>query len=223
MKINNILNKCLLMTTFVLSSTFLVSMQGPRPNRSVDYKEASVLLITSWNNGPKYALLGRESCGKSRGQWDNFGGGKDHADNNNFLTTAVRELQEESVYTLGSTSMVRAKVKKSRVIINKKLKTVTYVTYFNHNILENVSHNFYKALAKTNKRSCKEKNALAWVKYKDLKKAINNAPKDRHGKLITPITINGKMVNPNNTSFRAQQPITLELRPFFVNKLQGLI
>lgn len=221
MKINNFFYKLLLTSFITLITPILITMQSSNNH----YEEASVLLITSWPSKPntKYALLGRENYGSSKGQWDNFGGGKELIDNNRPLNTATRELQEETIYLLGNDSKIESKLKKSKKLVNNNKKSVTYITYFDHKDLENLTNNFYTARNSTQKSKNKEKNALAWVKYKDLKNVINNAKRDATGKLITPITIPAKLVDSNNPSFKNQKNTVLVLRPFFVSKLQGLI
>lgn len=221
----NLRNNILLYLVTAFNFQFLSSMHNVRKN--VYYREASTIIVTKRNpkTNKRYVILGREAFGSSKGLWDNFGGGKDNADNNNYLSTALRELQEESIYCLGKDVDVRAKLKKSRVIINlnPRIRSVTYIATFGKESIDNMKNRFYEKRSKTKNFCCIEKDRIAFVNYDTLKDVINNAPRDAKGNLKTPIYIKGSIINPKDTSRRGAIRADLELRPFFVDKLQGLI
>ncbi len=222
MQINSFFYKFLLTSFITLITPLLVTMQ----NSSNNYEEASVLLITSWPSNPntKYALLGRENYGSSKGHWDNFGGDKELIDNNKPLNTATRELQEETIDLLGHDSKVRNRLKnKSRKFVNNRKASITYITYFDHKDLENITQNFYSTRNSSRNPKNREKNALAWVNYESLKTVIRNAGRDATGKLITPIIMDANIIDSNNPSFKHRKKISITLRPFFVSKLQQAI
>lgn len=221
----NLRNNMLLYLVIAFNFQFLSSMRNGQKN--VDYREASTIIVTKRNpkTNKRYAILGREAFGSSKGLWDNFGGGKDNSDNNNYLSTALRELQEESIYCLGKDVDVRAKLKKNRVIINPnpRIRSVTYIATFGKESIDNMKNRFYEKRSRTKKFCCREKDRIAFVNYDNLKDVINNAPRDVKGNLKTPIYIKGSIINPKDTSKKGAIRADLELRPFFVDKLQGLI
>jgi len=199
--------------------------------KSYSYSGASVLPITTWDGKTDWALLSQEADGRDKDSWDDFGGSRDQGEKHP-LVTAAREAWEESVNLL--TDPLKKFTEKSLrdyidlkagntkdIVISVDKAMVTYITNFGPDALEQVTKNFYQSLAKATSRHLKEKKALAWVKYDDLKNVIANAPRNQQGALITPIKITANIVNPSNPSRGGQiKNQSISLRPVFVSKLQ---
>ncbi len=228
MKINRLLSRVFVSGLMIFNSLNLLTMYNNynnnynnHYNNNYRYDEASTVVWTSWdNNRTKWVLLARESGGRDAGTWDCFGGGRNQGESNPLIT-ATRELYEETAHALLDYNRLSAKLSNRhdthviRDTINGT-KTVTYIVNFNNKTLTNFTHNFYKALrSKGLPRVCKEKDSLAWVKYDDLRWAINN-----HGNSSYNVYVTGNIINRHDTSRRGQiKGQRLKLRPFFVKKM----
>lgn len=212
--------------TFVILPCQLMGMQVPRKKLSdFDWNGASVLIYTNFN--PKvgnYFMLAREKYGADKGTYDAFGGAKEAKDKTP-LNTAAREFSEESRGLLGNQQAVTEHMLKKSgtlanarsIIANEAKKFVVYIVAYNPKEFRDLTDNFYKQQKVSMKPAEKEKDMLAHVKESDLRDAIKNAKRDSQNKLITPITVEAFVFQPNGD--RIKEKITL--RPLLVSTLES--
>lgn len=182
---------------------------------------ASVIPYTHF--GPKkkkHVILAREAEGRDKGTYDAFGGKKDR---NEFhpVITASRELSEETVRLLGTPTQLKRHLGVTvgntlTIIANIQKKFVVYITCFNFNTLRSFTNRFYKARALASYPKFKEKDKLAWVKLKDLKKSIASAKHDQFGRIL-PVKVRAVVID----SPGKQHTERITLRPIFAKSLQS--
>ena len=191
------------------------------------YGSASVLPICK-HHSAKCIILGREAFGKSRGSYDDFGGGRDKGENHPVIT-AAREFFEEAILALSiKLSLAETQnyidIAKTSHTINiiVHARNVTYIINFNR-YKKLFLKNFYKARKQTNNPLWREKDRIALVKWDMLKKTINDNSNNSGLQIeaweVDPIT---QLLNKKIIILRSS--FVKKLRSFFMDKQyrQGL-
>jgi hypothetical protein len=129
-------------------------------------------------------LLGREAAGRDQGTYDGFGGSRDAQDTHNPVTAASREFWEEGILavTLGmSLHDVRTYIDVDApntmqvLAVNDTTyswRTVFFITRFSETSVRTLVGKFPQARASAHRSCEKEKDALALIRWSDLKTAI---------------------------------------------------
>ncbi len=201
---------------------FSVSIVHSCPRLSeYSFTSASVLPFCFYEE-EKYVILGREIGGRSRGKYDDFGGGRERREYHP-LFTAAREFFEEAILllTLGLTlEEIRRYIDPNgpshTTVVIAHDDNVTYVTNFKrytHKLLKN----FYRACAQTTDTHSQEKDRIALVQWKALKELIQDNPSNIDLQIaaleVDPITT--QLVP---TIIRLRTSFVRKLRPFFMHK-----
>lgn len=195
------------------------SMQGMRLSQ-IQCGAGSVLPFF-YKNGDRYVILSREGSGCDKGTYDDFSGGFETCDKHPVIT-ASREFWEEAIleHTVGlSQKATREYIdqnNKSTEIINAfKSKganpkfLVSYITDFTP-YADQLINNFYTARKRSDlKRSQKEKDSLALVKWDILKKTIAAT---HHGDVY----VAAEVLYPNG----AKKEEKIQLRRVFSSKMR---
>lgn len=195
-----------------------------------DYRGSWVLPYTRWSKKQhNYFLLGREAFGSDIGTFDAFGGGRDSGEKHPVVT-AAREFSEETLRILFSTDKeareyIDLAADHTRdIVANEAKKAVVYITQLDHSELEKFVSEFFPARAQLiaqhvhSSSKLLEKDELAWAREDHLQAAIADAPRDRSGRLITPITIWAEVFEKSGKVAVARQIV---LRPLLVSILQS--
>jgi hypothetical protein len=207
--------KNFIISLFVVCNIFSSVLAQIQRLSDYPFNSASVLPVC-YHQGKKYAILSQEAFGSAQGTYDDFGGSRD-AGENHPLITAARECHEEAiiVLTLGLTleefqRYIDIAKTNNTVFIIAYAKNVTYIVYFDR-YKKPLLNNFYRALKKTTDFHSREKNRIALVRWKLLKKTVANA------KRASNIQIEALELDPITLLFQKKN---VTLRPFFIKKMQ---
>lgn len=188
------------------------------------FKAASVLPFTKFESGKKYFILAREAGGKDKGTWDAFGGARDKGEIHP-VQTASREFCEESINLFqpikGVVKYIDLKSGNTKHIIANK-QAVIYLTYLPKEEARMISYGFQAARKQAKQWKFREKDAIAYVAWDDLKKAIVSAPRDKNGRLVKPIQVSATVFDPaiSMDPKKSKTKKDIDLRPFMVSVLQ---
>jgi 8-oxo-dGTP pyrophosphatase MutT (NUDIX family) len=171
----------------LLLSFSLNSMVQPKKRslKNTSFKAAGVLPYTRWapktRGGDAYFLAAREKSGPDAGTYDAFGGKRD-AGEQHPIQTAAREFVEETLGLLGGETTITQAIdpaitNNTKYILARDSKGyVLYMSKFPADKLELLAKAFYKLLYNQPAvRRHSEKDALRWVKWSDLEKAMKVA------------------------------------------------
>lgn len=205
-----------------ISALVLPGMQAPHQTLSSFFAMAhgaSVIPVTQ-RKGELYVLLSREAAGNDKGTYDAFGGAKDPGETHPNVT-AGRELAEETIYLLGNENELKDYINIDKghtrnIIGNINKGFVVYITEFHRDKLKKLIKEFHGRRNTATSWKFKEKDKLAWVKFSDLKATIANAPRDKNGKLIKPISMQAYVHEKSGEKYK-----TINLRPVLVSSLQS--
>ncbi len=210
LKIKNIL---LCLVASCISEAFLYA--APR-SIAYTFHSASVLPLC-FHHEKKYVILGRETKGRHKGSYDNFGGGREPGEESPLLT-AAREFFEEAnlLLTVGFTlkdvenylDITRTHVE----IILAYNKSFTYITDF-QNYKKKLLKNFHKALQETTDPHFLEKDRIALVLWEDLERAVQNNRISLPALELDPITLQLIV-----TTIQLRPGLVHQLKPFFMNQ-----
>lgn len=215
-------------------------MQAPTPSLSQSgFKAAAVLPFTRWkskkNGGNAYFLLSREKNGRDAGTYDTWGGKRD-AGEKHPVVTAGREFAEEALFILGSpgsiTNYIDLKNNHTKYVICRNSKQyVTYITKYSTFDLEKLAKEFYRKMNHQQTKVKSEKDALRWVKWADLEKAIANSTPGQFPVTVKAAKVNkktGRLLKDKNgktvTEIITLRPILVSMmRPLFTHQqyIQG--
>lgn len=208
-----------------------------------DFRSASVLPFITINN-KKYFVLSRESMGKSKGTYDDFGGSRDEGENHPMIT-AAREFFEEGMIqdTIGLDLAATEK------FIDVDKHSTMFVIVFGHNVTYIVNFNAYAKMFFNNFYSARKKiqeflrdlrNKERLVLDNQAKKQLSLKKKESwvrlekdsiaivgwdmlkatiaQNKESTGITMNAAVLSAKDIKWHKEQ---VTLRPYFVKKLRS--
>lgn len=146
-----------------------------------DYKAASVLIRYD-----DMVVLGRESKGRSKGLYADFGGFKSRTEPETPLTTAARELCEETAGFLGTESELQKHIDPQHgntcnVVASIPLKHAMFMTWFKKEDVIHFISEFFKRQHEVTEKEKKEKDTIAIISWKEFAGKIKNAPRDEKG------------------------------------------
>lgn len=189
-----------------------------------DFTSASVLPVFA-KGTTVYLIVAREVEGKSRGTYDDFGGGREKNENHP-ITTAAREFCEEAITPL-SIGLDIQEIQRyldsnhTTFIIchtkHQRSKSVTYIIQFNRYYKELLRH-FYAARQKATQPAYREKDRIAVIKWATLTKALSRV------KNIKKATVQAWEID-QKTGKWVRKRITLrssfirKFKPFFTDRL----
>jgi len=211
----------LLMITLALYGT---SMRAIQRLSDLDFTSASVLPVFT-KGRTTYLIVAREVEGKSRGTYDDFGGGREKNENHP-ITTAAREFCEEAItpLTIGldipeiqryldsnHTTFIICHTK------NQRSKSVTYIIQFNRYYKELLRH-FYAAREKATQPAYREKDRIAVIKWATLTKVLSRV------KNIKKVTVQAWEIDQKTGKWikkriKLRSSFVRKFKPFFTDRL----
>ncbi|MEN9405939.1 MAG: hypothetical protein RLZ12_223, partial [Bacillota bacterium] len=133
-----------------------------------DYGGAAVLPYTYGGDGKRKFMLSRSAWGRSKGEWDDWGGMVDLEDQCEPKRTAVREFTEESIGLLGFYSTLeylQSTEAACEVLEDKERLFVTFIIWVPEQALQ--LPDFYRARASLI-NGVQPKNEQEEKKYKSM-------------------------------------------------------
>lgn len=210
LKIKNIL---LCLIAFCISD---LSLRAAPRSIAYTFKSASVLPLC-FHHGKKYVILGRETKGRYKGSYDNFGGGREPGENYP-IETAAREFFEEAnlLLTVGFTLQdIENYLDITRThnveVILAYNESFTYIIDF-QNYKKKFLKNFHKALQETTDPHFLEKDRIALVRWEDLERAVQNNLASIPALELEPSTL--QLIA---TTITLRPYLVRQLKPFFMN------
>ena len=188
-----------------------------------NFTSASVLPVFSRGNA-LYLIVAREIEGKSRGLYDDFGGGREKNEHHPVVT-AAREFFEEAILSLTIGLSLREvqnyiDTYNTKYIIchtkNERSKSVTYITQFNRYYKE-LLRNFYTARNKVKEAAYREKDHIAVIKWNQLEKTIARTRKIKKT-TITAWVIDPLTGNWNKKRIKLRASFVRKFKPFFLGR-----
>ena len=189
-----------------------------------DFTSASVLPVFT-KGRTSYLIVAREVEGKSRGTYDDFGGGREKNENKPIIT-AAREFCEEAIAPLSigldiqdiqryldnnHTTFIICHTK------NQRSKSVTYVIQFNRYYKELLRH-FYAAREKVTQPAYQEKDRIAVIKWATLTKALSRV-KNIKKATVQAWEIDQKTGKWIKKRIKLRSSFIRKFKPFFTDRL----
>ncbi|HEV2916286.1 MAG TPA: NUDIX hydrolase [Candidatus Babeliales bacterium] len=180
------------------------------------YKAAGVLPVYTFK-GQKWAIIAREKGGSDAGTYDSFAGSADKGENDPTIT-AARECAEELIthMVIGKNSndirdYIDVHNKNTELVIaDQRKKYALFITNFDKYV-DDIKHNFYTALKTKLPYRYKEKDKLAFVSFKELKRASqSNCP-----------TVQALILSYDPTKKQYMKNASIQLRPILLAVLKN--
>lgn len=189
-----------------------------------NFTSASALPLFT-QGGTVYLIVAREVEGKSRGTYDDFGGGREKNENHP-IATAAREFCEEAITPL-TIGLDIQEIKRyldsnhTTFIIchtkNQRSKSVTYIIQCNRYYKELLRH-FYAARDKVIQPEYREKDRIAVIKWATLTKILSRV------KNIKKVTVQAWEIDQKTGKWikkriKLRSSFVRKFRPFFTDRL----
>lgn len=187
--------KNILLTAMIVTlNTPIIAMQKPNDLKSLGYEKVEIKDLNTFDYKAASVLprfngmvaIGRESKGRSKGLYADFGGFKSRTQPETPSKTAARELWEESAGLLGTEKELEnyinpASKNTENIIASVPLKHAMFITDFDKNQIENFASSFFEKTKEIAEKEKKEKDELAFVRWNELYEKIKNTPRDEKG------------------------------------------